>query len=72
MPNRLLVLGCTDDGLYKYRVWQEERLPECGWQDTDMGVIIYSFNLNISPKMSNGVFEYGTVMLQNDMLMILE
>ena len=36
-----------------------------------MGVIIYSFNLNISPKMSNGEFEYDIVMLQNYMLMIL-
>ena len=35
-----------------------------------MGVIIYSFNLNISPKMSYGVFEYD-IMLQNHMLMSL-
>ena len=35
-----------------------------------MGVIIYSFNLNISPKMSYGVFECD-IMLQNYMLMIL-
>ena len=34
-----------------------------------MGVITYSFNLNISPKMSYG--ESGIVMLQNYMLMIL-
>ena len=33
-----------------------------------MGVIIYSFNLNISPKMSHGVLECDTVMLQNYML----
>ena len=36
-----------------------------------MGVIIYSFNLNISPKMSCGMLEYVIVMLQNYMLMIL-
>ena len=35
-----------------------------------MGVIIYSFNLNISPKMSYGVPECDTIMLQNYMLMI--
>ena len=29
-----------------------------------MGVIIYSFNLNISPKMSHGVLECDIVMLQ--------
>ena len=36
-----------------------------------MGVIIYSFNLHISPKMSCGVLVCEIVMLQNDMLMIL-
>ena len=36
-----------------------------------MGVIIYSFNLNISPKMSYSVLEYDVVMLQNYMLKIL-
>ena len=36
-----------------------------------MGVIIYSFNLNISPKMSYGVLEYDIVTLQNYMLIIL-
>ena len=36
-----------------------------------MGIIIYSFNLNISPKMSEGVLECDIVMLQNYMLMIL-
>ena len=36
-----------------------------------MGVIIYSLNLNISPKMSCGVLECHIVMLQNYMLMIL-
>ena len=30
-----------------------------------MGVIIYSFNLIISPKMSYGVLECDTVMLQS-------
>ena len=33
-----------------------------------MGVIIYSFNLNISPKMAYGVLECDIVMLQNYML----
>ena len=36
-----------------------------------MGVITYSFNLNISPKMSHGVLECDSVMLQTYMLMIL-
>ena len=36
-----------------------------------MGVIIYGFNLNISPKMLYGVLEYDIVNLQNYMLMIL-
>ena len=37
-----------------------------------MGVIIiYSFNLNISPQMSYAVLKYDVVMLQNYMLMIL-
>ena len=37
----------------------------------NMGVIIYNFNLNISPKMPYGVLECDIVMLQNCMLMIL-
>ena len=36
-----------------------------------MGVIIYTFNLNTSPNVPYGVLEYGIVMLQNHMLMIL-
>ena len=36
-----------------------------------MGVIIYGFNLDISPKMSYGVLEWDIVMLQSCMLMIL-
>ena len=36
-----------------------------------MGVIIYRFNLNISPKMSRGVLECAIVMLQNNTLMTL-
>ena len=31
-----------------------------------MGVTIYSFHLNISPKMSCGVLECDSVMLQSD------
>ena len=37
----------------------------------NMGVIIYSFNLNISPKMSHGVFECNSVLLRNYILMTL-
>ena len=36
-----------------------------------MGVIIYSFNLHISPKVSSGVRECDIVILQNCLLMIL-
>ena len=36
-----------------------------------MGVIIYSFNVNTSHKMSYGVLECDIVMLQNYMLIIL-
>ena len=36
-----------------------------------MGVIIYSFNLNISAQMSYDVLECDIVLLQNSMLMIL-
>ena len=36
-----------------------------------MVVIVYSFDLNISPKMSYGVFEGDIVMLQNYMPRIL-
>ena len=35
-----------------------------------MDVIIYSFNLNISPKMSYGMLECGIIILQIYMLMI--
>ena len=55
-----------------YRVQQKEHLFECGWQgNNNMGVIIYSFILNILPKMSYGDLECDIVMLQNYMLMIL-
>ena len=36
-----------------------------------MGVIMYSFHLNISPKISHGLLECDIVLLQNYMLMIL-
>ena len=36
-----------------------------------MGVIMYSFTLNISPKMLYGSLECDIVMLQNYMLIIL-
>ena len=35
-----------------------------------MGIIIYRFNLNVSPKMSYGVLECDIVILHNSMLMI--
>ena len=38
----------------------------------DMDVIIYSFNLNISPKMSHGVLKCDSIMLKNYMFMILQ
>ena len=53
------------------RVWQKWGLLECGWWGDNMGVIIYHFNLNISPKMSYGVLKCDIVKLQNYMLMIL-
>ena len=37
-----------------------------------MAVIMYSFNVNMSSKMSDGVLQWDTVMLQNDVLMTLE
>ena len=43
---------------------------ECGWWGNNMGVIIYTFNLDISPKMSYGGLECNIIMLQNYMLMI--
>ena len=36
-----------------------------------MDVIIYSFNLNNLPNVLHDVLEYGIVILQNYMLMIL-
>ena len=36
-----------------------------------MGVVVYSFNLNVSPKMSHGVLECDVVLLQNYVLIIL-
>ena len=36
-----------------------------------MSVIVYSFNLNVSPKMSYGALECDIVMLQNYKLMTL-
>ena len=46
------------------------RLSVPGRQGKNMGVIIYSFNLNISPKVLYGVLECDIVMFQNYMLMI--
>ena len=36
-----------------------------------MDIVIYNSNLNVSPKMSYGMLECDTVMLQNYMLTIL-
>ena len=58
--------------VYIYRIQQKLGLLECGWKDNNMGVIIYSFNSNISPKMSYCVLECDIVMLQNYMVMILQ
>ena len=46
-----------------YRVQQKQGLLECGWYGNNMGVIVYYFNLNVSPKMSYCVLECDTVML---------
>lgn len=46
--------------------------PASVWlEGNNTGVIIYSFNLNISPKMSYTVLECDLVTFQNYMLMIL-
>ena len=45
--------------------------PAWMWLVGYMGGVIYSLNLNISPKMSYGVFECDIVMLQNYMVIIL-
>ena len=50
---------------------RSNNLLKCGWQGNNMGVIIYSFNLNILLKMSCGVLECDIVILQNYMLMTL-
>ena len=36
-----------------------------------MGILMYSFHLDILPKMPYGVLACDIVMLQNDLLMIL-
>ena len=54
-----------------YRVQQKQGLLESGSSGNNLGVIIYSFNLNVSPKVSYGVLGCDIVMLQNYMLMIL-
>ena len=66
-------------GIIKVKVTQamtyiqglEDVTPAYGWQGNNMGIIIYSFNLNIPAKMSYGVLECDIVMLQNYMAMIL-
>ena len=52
-------------------VRQKSGLRECGWEGNDMGLLIYSLGLKISPEVSHGVLECAIVMLQNYMLMIL-
>ena len=44
------------------QVWRREGLLECGWRADNVCVITYSFDLNISPKMSCGVLECDIVM----------
>ena len=46
-------------------------LAEVWLVGNNMGAIIYSFNLNISPKVPYGVLECDAVVLQNYMLMLL-
>ena len=49
-----------------------EVTPACVWMEgNNIGAVIYSFNLNISPKMLYGVLECDSVVLQNYMLMVL-
>ena len=50
---------------------QKEGLRECGWLGNNMGVLIYSFSVDISPKMSHGVLECDIVMLRNYVPIIL-
>lgn len=40
--------------------------------DNNVGVMAYSFSVNISPNMPCGVLVYDIAMLQNHMLIILE
>ena len=54
-----------------YRVRQKEGLRECGGSGDDMGVVMYSFRLNISPEMSQGVLGCDSILLQNHMRVIL-
>ena len=54
-----------------YGVWQKPCLLERGWWGDDMGVVMCSFHLNRSPKMSYGVLGCDVVMLQNHTLVIL-
>lgn len=46
---------------------QKHHLPECDLQGNDMGAIICSFNVNISPETPCAVPECEVVRLQNDM-----
>lgn len=57
----------------KYGVQQKESLLEWGWPgDNNMGVILDTFSVNISPEMSCGVFVCDIVLLQNDLPMTLQ
>lgn len=55
----------------RYRVPQKEGLRACSGRGDNMGVIVHSFNWNISPEMSYCMLECDSVMLQNDVLTIL-
>ena len=50
---------------------RNDTLFKCSWHHNNIGVIIYGFNLNISPKMSYGVLECDIVLLQNYRLTLM-
>ena len=69
------VNACVYAGVYTCvtcRVWQKEGRLERGWECNNTGIMIYSCNVNISPKTSDGVVECDIVMLQSDTLKILQ
>ena len=70
-----VLCGSSDAGLLlgtEHRDTGFSRGEACASVADDTGVIVHSFNLNISPKMSGDALECHVVMLQNDMLMLLK